>query len=261
MRSPPGGSTTALFPARANLIMVPASEGCPAWGRAESYPLNLIRVMPARGTEKTLNLISLLKEKRLTLGEVEFLEPMLDKDQEILWSGRPHRPFIILLLVVLFIWALVSAGHIWMGTQNGESLVLGLSVSLITLALAGVGIWIVLALDGLKPNILVTADKVIHTTALLRQVTSLESIALKATLQQGMITRSALVKPLTSDTSVRVTKNAEIGSLVIESPDASRKHPETKPLKLSGVRDPENLRQIILQAIAAQKLHQESSAQ
>lgn len=208
-----------------------------------------------------MNLISLFKEKRLTLGEVEFLEPLLEKDQKILWSGRPHRPLKTMLLVFLFIWAFVSAGHIWMGTQNGESLVLGLSVSLITLALAGVGIWIMLALDSLKPNILVTADSVIHTTAMLRQVASVESIALRAALQQGMITRSALVKPLTSDTSVRVTKNAAIGSLIIESPDASHKHSKAKPLKLSGVRDPENLQQIILQAIAAQKLHQESSAQ
>lgn len=208
-----------------------------------------------------MNLISLFKEKRLTLGEVEFLEPLLEKDQEVLWSGRPHRPFKTMLLVVLFIWALVSAGHIWMGTQNGESLVLGLSVSLITLALAGVGIWITSSLDSLKPNILVTADRVIHTSALLRQVTSVESIALRATLQQGMITRMAFVKPLTSDTSVRVTKNAAIGSLIIESPDASRKHSRAKPLKLSGVRDPESLQQIILQAIAAQKLHQESSVQ
>ena len=39
------------FALSVKMLMLTISEGCPRWSRAESYPLNLIRLIPARGTK------------------------------------------------------------------------------------------------------------------------------------------------------------------------------------------------------------------
>lgn len=222
----------------------------PGW--VQRVPLTA-QLMPAGGTEKTVNLITLLKDERLTLGEVEFLENILDKDQEILWSGRPHRPTRRSLLIMVAIWTVVSAAYAWRDIQNDESVVPSIVLSAVLLVLLLIGMIASLRLNSLKPNIIVTTDAVISTTAQLRRISSAEVAILRAVDQQSPIKRTANVALLNPDSTVTVTKNAKVGSLIVESAGASGNTPESKPLKLLYVPDPESLRQVIAKAIAERK--------
>lgn len=96
----------------------PPSEGCPAWGRAESYPLNLIRVMPARGTELVVDFLSDPKMRT-------YFSQLLGASEEVLWfqenrfGSRQYKYFAFLSLGVSAFWAIIVLGSLLIGLSFG----------------------------------------------------------------------------------------------------------------------------------------------
>ncbi len=131
------------------------------------------------------------------------------------------------------VWMLVSAGYAWRDIQNGDNVLISVVMSAFSLALVAVIFATILNMQSLKPGLFVTDRAVLLTSATFRR-------------HSFSIQRMAQVRELTADTIVRVTKGGSPGELVINSAGASTSGQRPlKPLKISHIKNPDDVAQLI----------------